>query len=206
MSQTEKQVIKVIWHKATSLQTDGSITFAPMCLHRKAHWRHSANVLPSVHQSPQPKWQINQFSHFCTAHGRVSMGMSFPLIIAPSHEWSGPHLIHASLGPVESITQTVSRSVQPFLHRSRQSVAILYNGPPLSPLKLQIPKGDLGSHLTRDSLGPSEPTIQTASRSVQPFFSGLTSMTARQIDRPWYSVCNNRPHLRLWRGQIKWHV
>ena len=35
---------------------------------------------------------------------------------------SGPHLPHASLGPLESITQTASRLVQPFLHSSRQSV------------------------------------------------------------------------------------
>jgi len=32
---------------------------------------------------------------------------------------SGPHLPHASLGPPESITQTASRLVQPFLHSSR---------------------------------------------------------------------------------------
>ena len=31
---------------------------------------------------------------------------------------SGPHLPHASLGPLESITQTASRLVQPFLHSS----------------------------------------------------------------------------------------
>jgi len=54
----------------------------PMC----KHWHHLANitelVLPSVHPSPQPKWQINQFSHFCTAHSRKSlnftMGDPFP--------------------------------------------------------------------------------------------------------------------------------
>jgi len=31
-----------------------------------------------------------------------------------------PHLPHASLGPPKSITQTVSRLVQPFLHSSRR--------------------------------------------------------------------------------------
>ena len=53
-------------------------------------------------------------------------GMFFPLKIDPSH-WgsglgSGPHLMRASLGPPESITQTVSRSVQPFLRSSCHSV------------------------------------------------------------------------------------
>jgi len=59
--------------------------------------------------------------------------MSFPLITAPSHGGSGPTLIDASFGPPESITQMASRSVQPLLHRLRQSVAILYNGLPSPP-------------------------------------------------------------------------
>ena len=36
------------------------------------------------------------------------------------------------------------------------------------------------SHLLYDSLGPSELTTQVASRLVQPFLSGLTSVTDRQ--------------------------
>jgi len=35
----------------------------------------------------------------------------FPLIIAPLHGGSGPHLIHASWRPPKSITQTASRWV-----------------------------------------------------------------------------------------------
>jgi len=65
---------------------------APMCPPMRAHWCHLANtielVLPSVHPSPQPEWQIDRFSRFCTAHGRESlyliMGNPFPKI-APSH-------------------------------------------------------------------------------------------------------------------------
>jgi len=63
-----------------------------MCLPMRAHWRHLENttelVLLSANESPQPKWQIDQFSHLRTAHGRVSSSMpcmSFPLIIAPLH-------------------------------------------------------------------------------------------------------------------------
>jgi len=48
--------------------------------------------------------------------------------------------------------------------------------------------------------GPTWYSTQTASRSVQPFFAGLTSVTDRptdrQADRPRYSVGNSRPHLR----------
>ena len=70
-------------------------------------------------------------------------GMSFPLIIAPSHGASRPHLIHASLGPPESITQMASQTVQPFLHSSYQKVPILYNGRPFPP-KLPLPIGGSG--------------------------------------------------------------
>ena len=38
-------------------------------------------------------------------------------------------------------------------------------------------------HLIHAFLSPSESTIQTASRSVQPFFAGLTIVTERQTDR-----------------------
>jgi len=48
----------------------------------------------------------------------------------------------ASLGPLESTTQTANRSVQPYLHSSRQKVPIIYNGRPYPP-KLPLPKGDL---------------------------------------------------------------
>ena len=58
------------------------------------------------------------------------------------------HLIHGSLGPPNSASQTASRSVQPVLHSSRQTVPTLYSGPPLSPLKVAPSHGDLDSHLT----------------------------------------------------------
>jgi len=51
---------------------------------------------------------------------------------------SGPHLIHASLGPPESITQTASQSLQPFLHSSWQKVPILYNERPSPKLPLSM--------------------------------------------------------------------
>jgi len=47
-----------------------------------------------AHSRPKPKWHLDRFSCFCTAHCRVSqcftMGRSFPLKIAPSHVGSGP--------------------------------------------------------------------------------------------------------------------
>jgi len=57
-------------------------------------------------------------------------------------------LIHALGAPYSAPNQTASRSIQPFLHGSRHSsrhrVPILYNGPPLSRLKLPlVMRGDL---------------------------------------------------------------
>jgi len=146
-----------------------------MCPPMRAHWRHLANtielVLPSAHLSPKTKRQIDRFSHFCTGHSRVSLGMpgmSFPLIIAPSHGGSGFHLIHASLGPPESISQTASRTILLFLHSSRQSV-VWHVGACPSPSKLPLPIGDLYPHLIRGFFGLPDSASQRASRSAQPF-------------------------------------
>jgi len=73
----------------------------------------------------------------------------------------------ASFGLPESTTQTGNRSVQPLLHSSRQKVPMLNNGRPFP--KIAPSHVGLDPHLIHDSLGQSEPTVQTASRSVQPF-------------------------------------
>jgi len=89
-----------------------------MCPPIRAHWQIRLKlVLPSAHPSTYPNAKLISSVIFAqlTAECHIaSPGMSFPLIIAHSHEESGPHLIHASLGPPEFITQTASRSVQPF--------------------------------------------------------------------------------------------
>jgi len=85
-------------------------------------------------------------------------------------------------GLPESTTQAANRSVQPFLHSSRQKVPKLYN----ERLFLQncpFPWGDLDPHLTHDSLGSSEPITQTASRSVQTFLTAQCPYTL-QWDAP----------------------
>ena len=53
---------------------------------------------------------------------------------------------------------------------------------------------DLDPRLTHGSLGQPVSMSQTPSRSVQPFCRAHDR--DRQTDRPRYSVCNNRPHLR----------
>jgi len=46
----------------------------------------------------------------------------------------------------------------------------------LSPLRLQKDLPDLDSHLVHSSLGPLEPALQTASRSVTPFWLSYISV------------------------------
>jgi len=87
------------------------------------------------------------------------------------------------LGPPKPTTQTASRSVQPFLHSSRQSV-VGHIGAYPSPSKLPLDVGDLDSHLTRrGSLTQPNSASQTASRSVQPFFAYLTVGTRYILQR-----------------------
>jgi len=78
-----------------------------------------------------------------------------------------PHLCF--LGTPEFKSQTASRSVQQFLHSSRQGIPIIYNGPPV-PFKITHCHEESGPSSNTRYLGrSSEPTTQTASRLVQPF-------------------------------------
>ena len=90
------------------------------------------------------------------------------------------HLTQVSLDLSDFTSQT-SRSVQPFLHGSRHSVPIFYNGPPLSPSKLPLGCGTwtpsntcfLGSTRVHNSYGASI-------RST--VFAGLMIVTDRPTD------------------------
>jgi len=72
------------------------------------------------------------------------------------------HLRHALLRRPKSSIQMAPRSIQLFLHSSRQTVPIPRQ---FSAFKIAHSTGDpdLDPHLIHDSLGPSEPTAQTAS-------------------------------------------
>jgi len=148
---------------------------APMCPQMWAHWRTLANmielVIPSAHPSPQSERQIDRFSRFCTARNRKSLYFTisnpFPQncpfswgILTPSKSWLlGPVRAHNPNGiTIGSASCTGDRRVSLYFTM----------GAPF-PKKLPLPTGVSGSHLTYDSLGPFEPTTQTASRSVQLF-------------------------------------
>jgi len=141
-------------------------------------------VLLLAHPSPQPKRQINRLSHFCTAHGRKSVyfTMDAPFPKNCPFQWRDldPHLTHGSLGPSEPITQTASRSVEPFFAQMTAELLYFTMGCPFSPQNCAFPWGDLDPHLIHGSLGPLESsTTQTPFQFVHcsAVFVGLTSVT-----------------------------
>jgi len=78
---------------------------------------------------------------------------------------------------------------------------MLFNGPD-NPQTLSIPLGDLDPSLSNTwFLELPKSTLQSASRSVRPFFVGLSNVTNKQTDtqtdRTRYSACSNNPHLAI---------
>jgi len=110
----------------------------------------------------------------CYALQCFSVGQTPPKVSLPVMA-SAPNLIRGSLIPRDSAPQTASRSVQPFLHSSRQRVPILYNGLPVPPLKIAPSHGESESRSETWFLGSTQVNVPNASRST---------------------VCSNRPHLR----------
>jgi len=86
------------------------------------------------------------------------------------------------LAPLSS-TQMASRSIQPFLHSSRQSVPILYNGPPFS-LKMAPSHGRISTRFlgTTEIFNANDISMGSAG------FWGLTTVTDRPTDHATRSV------------------
>jgi len=99
------------------------------------------------------------------------------------------HLTHDSLGnpwevgPIRARNQNSNSTSSAVLHIWPQSAPILYNGTPLPNSKCSFPWGiwSLDTHVIYGSLGPSDSSTDTASRSVQPF-CGVTNVRDRQTD------------------------
>jgi len=117
---------------------------------------------------------------------------------------------HASLCRPESKSQTTaSRSVQPFLHSSRQTVVILHNGPP-SPLPYNCPFLLViwtNPHLIHSSLGPPKSPTQRTSRLVQAFLHSSQQSVPILYDGPplppfELPILTGDLHLHLTRGSL----
>jgi len=144
-----------------------------MCPPMRAHWRHLANTIevvhPSTHWSPQPKWQIDHLSRFCTAHGRKCL---YFITGAPIHQncpfrWgSGPPCNTWCLGPMRadnpnstSISWAMFAQMTADCPYTLQWFAHFW-------FKIAPFHGGSGPH---GSLGPFESWTQMATRSLQPF-------------------------------------
>jgi len=172
-----------------------------MCPPMWAYCRHLANmlelVLPSAHQSPQPKRQIDRFSHFCTAHNRKSpyftMGNHFPKI-APSHcgIWTLMQFM-IPWGPSEPQPKWLLDRFCLF-HTDDRRVSLYFTMGcpfPSTPKNCPFPWG-IWTPSNTWFLGPPESSTQTASQSVQPFSQGSLAWqtdrqtTLQQQQQPFY--------------------
>jgi len=107
-----------------------------------ARWRQYArhlNMFSWAHPSPQSKRILISSAIFAQLTA-VSSGMAGHVLSPKNYTFtqgqSGPLSNMWFLCQPESKSQTTSHSVQPFLHSSRQRLVILYNGTPLSPVKI----------------------------------------------------------------------
>jgi len=78
------------------------------------------------------------------------------------------------------------------LHSSWQTLLYFTMGCPFPPQNCPFTEGDLDPYLTHGSLGPPSPHWYL---NKFRHFCRVQDRN-RQTDRPWYSIYNNRPHLR----------
>jgi len=141
-----------------------------MCTPIWAHWSHLANtielVLHMAHPSPQPKRQIDRYSCFWTAQGRLKVSILYNGRPFPQNcpfSWGNFPICSPMRSHWRHLANTI-KLVLPSAHRSPQP-------------KQQIDRFSCFRtvHGGDDSLGPFEPTTQTASA----VFAWLTTVTGR---------------------------
>jgi len=94
-----------------------------------------------------------QFTSECRACRGMPLPSKLPLHMADLYL----DLIRGTLGPPDSASQRTSGTVQAFLHSSRPSVLILYNGPPFPPQNCPFSCGDVDAYQICGSLGLPNP-------------------------------------------------
>jgi len=158
-----------------------------MCPPTRAHWRKLANtielVLPSEATTQTANRSVQPFLHSSRQCRWACPGMTFPLIIAPSPHGSRPHLIHASLGQPESITQTASRSVQPFC-TDHDRVSLNFTTTAPFPLKITPSRGISGPPSNTWFPGPTRVLNPNGISMASAVLAGLISVIDTETDRP----------------------
>jgi len=138
-------------------------------------------MIPWTRLSLKPKRHHHWFSRFCTAHGRkclyFTVGTHFPQI-APYQGgiWTLSNLWFLGLVRAQNPNGITTGSTG-FAQMTRVSPYFTMGRP--SPFKIALSHGCDDLHLIHGSLGPPEFSTQMASRSFQPLFAGLTSVTDR---------------------------
>jgi len=150
-----------------------------------------------AHLSPQPKWHFKRFSHFCTAHGRVSSGMPRHILFPKNYPctWADldRHLVHGSLGSPKS---------NPNWHLDWFSCFCTAHHKLSLYFTMVCPFPHQNCHFPWGIWTPIEHMVPWSHPSPQPKwqlgrfsrFCGAHYLD-RPTDRPHYSVCNNRPDL-----------
>jgi len=151
-----------------------------MCPPVRAHWRHLANMIelvhPSAHSSPQPKWQMNRLSCFCTGHRRncLYFTMGAPIYQNCRFPWW-------FWTPTNTWFFWPYTSPKPKLHlhwfscfcTDDRRVSLYFTM--ICPFPAQnglFTWGRSGLHVIYRSLEPPESLAQTATRSFLPFWKG----------------------------------
>jgi len=97
-------------------------------------------VVPRVHSTQHPKRHPDSAvcAQLMAQSPHILQWAPLSTKIAPSNAYLDPDLLHDCLGPCKPTTQMASRSIQPFLHSSPQSIPILYTMGCPFPSKLSI--------------------------------------------------------------------
>jgi len=179
-------VVKVIWQKAASqLHMDSSVVFAG--------WRQCAPHVTHANPSPKPKWHLNRFSHFSTAHGRVSSGMPMHVLSGKNCPFTRAIWIPSNTWVLNPNCISIGSAIfaQPMLEYSGTCPGMSF------PLQIAPLHGRIWRFGPPSNMCFLEPTWAYNPNSIsideQPFLQGWQLWrTDRQTT---LLVCNNRPHL-----------
>jgi len=68
-----------LFHRVAITSGENNLTYCYRTWAVQSYLQSGANMRPNMlhwthsHSSPYPKWHLNQFSHFCTAHSSESL-------------------------------------------------------------------------------------------------------------------------------------
>jgi len=163
---------------------------------------------PSAHLSPQPKWQIDWFSHFLHSSWQkvpiLYNGCPYPPELPLPMGGLDPHLTQF-LGPMRAKNPNGTSIVSAVFAQMTAECPYTLEWFACSLSKLPLPMGDwtpcntpwrIWTPCNTRFLGPTRVLNPNGNSIVSAIFAGLTSgVTDTPIDKPRYSVGNNGPQV-----------